>query len=124
MYGVVRVYRRRDQKFRINDPIFAMNNIVRSHRIDVMNQNNVMYFIAWYAEITAFISDDDMFSNASPCSRPVKLLVDPPIKPKSSDSYFPTHLEIVESILKGDEPRQFRICSSLRHKTQPPTREG
>jgi len=77
---VVRVVRGADQELRIECVISSVNNIALTKRIHVMDDQSLVNITPRYAEIARFISNDYLPTKLSPLSRPVKLLIDPPVE--------------------------------------------
>lgn len=53
---------------RIKDPLLAVVNILRGHRIDVMNQQPVADLMSFDTQITPSISNDHFTTSVSPIS--------------------------------------------------------
>jgi len=104
MDGVVGTNGGRYQEFRIDDPVFTVENIVTSDGIHVVNQDLRVDLIARNTEITTLISEDNLVPGLSPLRRPIKSLIDPPIEAERACSDDSAKREVLESFFEGLEP--------------------
>ena len=72
--------RRSDQELRIENAIVTMHNVLCKQRIHVMYEKFAVNLVAFYSEVTTFISIDDKASYLLPLLRSVEGLVDPSIE--------------------------------------------
>lgn len=118
--GVVRSVCSCDKVLRIENDIVSVLDVLQSHWIYVMNEQPVVDLVAWYAQITTVVSDNDFVSKTMPFSGPVELLVDPSIEAKCRFADLTPQDEVLEPIFEGVEAFQFRITPNPRsHRLSP-----
>jgi hypothetical protein len=101
MYGIVGPVSGCYQVIDVQNELCAVSNVVNGHWIHVVNKQLTVDLVAFYAEITAIVAHDYVFSDLFPLSGSVELLVEIPIEAESRDADIAFEGEIVESLFKG-----------------------
>lgn len=83
MDGIMGLLRSCNQKIGVQYPIRMLDNIVDSHRIQMMNQGRKLNFVSNDTQIASIITQYDMLTDVIPLFRPVKTLVYVPIEAES-----------------------------------------
>lgn len=89
-----------------------MANIIRNHRIHVMDENLVMNLVAFNTEITRHVSNNDTMTKLSPFLRPIELLVHVPVKPKRAPTHLTVKTEVFESLFERLQPSKLGVASN------------
>lgn len=120
MNGVVGLVCRRDEKLWVEDAAVTVSDVLDAHRIHVVDDGTTRNIVAFDAEITAAIADDDVVTNLLPLSGGVELLVDPTIKPKGRVAHRASQREVAEALMKVFDQPKFGIRSNPRHRALRP----
>ena len=83
MDSVVCPMRCTDKVLRIEDRFIITHDLIRKHCIHVMDVDPSIDLETGNAQITAFISSDDLVANLLPLSGSVETLIDVPIESES-----------------------------------------
>src|SRR4051794_20540131 len=90
-----------------------MLNMLRQHRIHVMDQRSIVDLVALYTQVTTIVSDNYIISKTSPFSRSIELLVDVTIETESHYTDLSGKRQITESLFERVESSQFRVSKNL-----------
>lgn len=120
MNGVVGSVCGRDEKLGIENALIAFKNLVRLHRVHVMNVNSIMNLVSFDTKITTQVSSYDVLANVLPLGGSVKHLIDVTIETESRFTYTTAKSQVLESILEGFVLDELGIGSNLHSRLRSP----
>ena len=88
MNGVVRGLCRGDQKVRIENPVFSVNDVAWLHRIDVVYKQFVVNLKPGKPEIASVVSNDHLFSDLFPFTGCVEVLIEVSVESERFGAYL------------------------------------
>lgn len=106
---IVCIMRRADEKLRVKDVFLAMLDVIRRHRIHMMDDDPIIDLITRNPEVQTLVSSDNMVTKVSPLSRSVKSLIEVSIVAECRLPDLSPKAKVVVSILECRKTPKFRI---------------
>lgn len=103
MDRIVCIMRSRNQKFRIQQEIAFLLDILKRYWIHVVNEDSPVNLITFDTEIAAIVSENYFVSNVLPLLGSVEYLIKISIEPKGILSNRSTQSQISVALLEGIE---------------------
>src|SRR5690606_11157026 len=116
MDGVMCSVRSGYKKLRIENISISMFDLLRSHRVHVMDDNLIMDFITRQREVFSLVSSYNVITNISPLPRGIETLIHVSIMTERFKTYYASKFKIVESFFECGKLDQVRICSMPHRK--------
>jgi hypothetical protein len=102
--GIVRLMCRADEELGIEDVRIAVFDVIRAHRVHVMNYDAIMDLKPGCSQVTTLISENYEVSEASPLGRAVERLVHPPFVTESGLSNLTSKRQITKPFFERRNP--------------------
>ncbi len=121
MNGVVGTERRADEKLRIQDVWIEVLEVLRTHRIHVVDVDPAVDWKVRMGELTALISENHFVTNLLPRRRGIEGLVQPTIRTKRRIPDLTFESQVTESLLERIQLHELGVGPSRRtHRNHHP----